>query len=125
MGQAGDQSADGDAFEPCFPVFLSQFGGGLKIPGLHHSVQGQVGLAPIVEGRRRHSPFQARGIKRSDVGHVFFAEVFVRARDGVDDLPRRVREAMAGARGLDWRLHDVTFVPVDDLDGADEGLRDG
>ena len=64
-------------------------------------------------------------VRVREVGHVFFGEVFVRPKDQIDDLPRRVGQAMAQARALDWRFHDVTFIPLDDLERNDGGLRDG
>lgn len=63
-------------------------------------------------------------VRVRESGHCYFGEVFVRPEPDVDDLPVKVREAMAGARAMDWRWHDVTFIPVDDLELADEGLRD-
>lgn len=62
-------------------------------------------------------------VRLRDIGHVFFAEVFVTVRPGTAAAPRRVREAMEGARDLDGRLHDVTVAPVDDLSHVDEGLH--
>jgi divalent metal cation (Fe/Co/Zn/Cd) transporter len=54
-------------------------------------------------------------VRLREAGHVFFGEVFVQPRADAKDLPGLVREAMEHAKELDWRLHDVTVTPVDDL----------
>ena len=58
-----------------------------------------------------------------DLGHVFHVEAFVVPRDGAVpplDVLQKTREA-CGA--LDWKIHDIVLVPVDELPGR--SVRDG
>ncbi|HZH26609.1 MAG TPA: cation diffusion facilitator family transporter [Azospirillaceae bacterium] len=52
-------------------------------------------------------------VRLREVGHVFFGEVFVVPRDGVPNLPARIREAVDMVKGLNWRVHDVTVTALD------------
>lgn len=52
-------------------------------------------------------------VRLREVGHVFFGEVFVTPRAGVADLPAKIRDAVAVALSLNWRLHDVTITPLE------------
>lgn len=55
-------------------------------------------------------------VRLREVGHVFFGEVFVTPRDTPPDLPAKIRHAVALARSINWRLHDVTVTVLDGLD---------
>jgi cation diffusion facilitator family transporter len=52
-------------------------------------------------------------VRLREVGHVFFGEVFVTPRGAPQDLPAKIRRAMADAKTINWRLHDVTITVVD------------
>jgi divalent metal cation (Fe/Co/Zn/Cd) transporter len=56
-------------------------------------------------------------VRIRDGGHAFTGEAFVIPRDSRDLVPR-IREAVEGARALDWRMLDLTIMPVDSLDPA-------
>lgn len=65
-------------------------------------------------------------VRLREVGHVFFGEIFVVARDQ-HELPRRIREAALMARRLNWRLHEVTITlcerPGTPCDERGDGAR--
>nr|MBA3950000.1 cation transporter [Acidobacteriota bacterium] len=82
----------------------------------------------IVDGRARESlPERVRTYLRElpwvedadvrirDAGHAFTGEAFVIPKDTRDLLPR-LRDAAEGARALDWRMLDLTIMPVETLD---------
>lgn len=50
-------------------------------------------------------------VRLREMGHVFVGEAFVVARDE-RDLTGRIEEANRRLENLDWRLHDVSIVPV-------------
>lgn len=54
-------------------------------------------------------------VRIRDGGHAFTGEAFVIPRDA-RDLVARLREAADGARALDWRMLDLTIMPVETLD---------
>lgn len=54
-------------------------------------------------------------VRIRDGGHAFTGEAFVVPNDTRDLIPR-IREAVEGARALDWRMLDLTIMPVDSLD---------
>ena len=54
------------------------------------------------------------GARVRDEGHVFHAEAFVVPRRGTPSA-RKLREAREACETLDWKLHDVTIVLVDEL----------
>ena len=54
-------------------------------------------------------------VRIRDGGHAFTGEAFVIPTDGRDLVPR-LREAAEGARALDWRMLDLTIMPVETLD---------
>ncbi len=68
---------------------------------------------------------EAARVRLRETGHVFYGEVFVRPRSGTQNLPRRVREAMADVRTLNWRLRDIVITPVDDLMLVEGAPREG
>lgn len=53
-------------------------------------------------------------VRIRDGGHAFTGEAFVVPRDA-RDLVARLREAAEGARALDWRMLDLTIMPVETL----------
>lgn len=82
----------------------------------------------IVDGSARESlPERVRGYLRElpwvedadvrirDGGHAFTGEAFVIPKDTRDLVPR-LRDAAEGARALDWRMLDLTIMPVETLD---------
>ena len=54
-------------------------------------------------------------VRMRDGGHAFTGEAFVIPKDTRDLVPR-LREAAEGARALDWRMLDLTIMPVETLD---------
>jgi cation diffusion facilitator family transporter len=54
-------------------------------------------------------------VRLREEGHVFIGEAFVVAADDVQDLPQQLQEATEGCLQLDWRLHDLSLVPVTTL----------
>ncbi|MBP1150873.1 cation transporter [Methylocaldum sp. RMAD-M] len=52
-------------------------------------------------------------VRLREVGHVFFGEVFVTPRGSPEDLPAKIRHAVADAKSINWRLHDVTITVLD------------
>jgi len=64
------------------------------------------------------------GARVRDEGHVFHAEAFVVPRRGRTPSLRRLVEARKACEALDWKLHDVTIVLVDELP-AEVGGRAG
>lgn len=61
---------------------------------------------------------EAAAVRLRETGHVFFGEAYVVPRDG-DDLPQRIEQAVAAAKRLDWRLHDLVISPVRHLDDGE------
>lgn len=54
-------------------------------------------------------------VRMRDGGHAFTGEAFVVPKDARDLVPR-IRAAAEGARALDWRMLDLTIMPVASLD---------
>jgi cation diffusion facilitator family transporter len=54
-------------------------------------------------------------VRIRDGGHAFTGEAFVIPRDS-KDLVRRLGDAAAGACALDWRMLDLSVMPVESLD---------
>jgi divalent metal cation (Fe/Co/Zn/Cd) transporter len=73
------------------------------------------GLPERVRGYLKDLPWVADAdVRLRDGGHAFTGEAFVVPRDG-RDLVERLREAAEGARALDWRMLDLTIMPVESL----------
>ena len=53
-------------------------------------------------------------VRIRDGGHAFTGEAFVVPKDG-RELTARLRDAAEGARALDWRMLDLTIMPVESL----------
>lgn len=54
-------------------------------------------------------------VRMREEGHVFMGEAFVVPRPGTGDLVRRLGEAADAAKALDWRMHELTIMPVERL----------
>lgn len=54
-------------------------------------------------------------VRVRDGGHAFTGEAFVVPRDA-RDMVSRIASAVEGARALDWRMLDLTIMPVASLD---------
>ena len=54
-------------------------------------------------------------VRLREEGHIFMGEAFVVPRYGTEDLTERIREAAEAARALDWRMHELAIMPVEDL----------
>lgn len=52
-------------------------------------------------------------VRLREFGHVFFGEVFVEPRGSPEELPVKIRRAVADAKSINWRLHDVTITVLD------------
>lgn len=69
-------------------------------------------LEELVDGLRW---VDESGARVRDEGHVLHAEVFVVPRGGRTPSLRKLIEAREACEALDWKLHDVTIVLVDEL----------
>ncbi|HYF19193.1 MAG TPA: cation transporter [Ramlibacter sp.] len=56
---------------------------------------------------------QAAEVRMREAGHIFLADVLVVPRPGTPDLVARIAEAAESARQLNWRVHEVTIMPVE------------
>ena len=56
-------------------------------------------------------------VRLREEGHIFMGEAFVVPRPGTTDLTRRLREAAEAAKRLNWRMHELTIMPVERLPG--------
>jgi divalent metal cation (Fe/Co/Zn/Cd) transporter len=56
-------------------------------------------------------------VRMREEGHVFMGEAFVVPRPGTGDLVRKLAEAAAAAKALDWRMHELAIMPVERLPG--------
>ena len=57
-------------------------------------------------------------VRMREEGHVFMGEAFVVPRPGAGDLVRRLGQAAEAAKALDWRMHELTIMPVERLPEA-------
>ena len=67
---------------------------------------------------------EAAEVRLRRLGHVMFGEVFVVPNDGVEDLALKAKEGRDQLAQIDWRLHDLTLMVMDDLPPP-EGLTPG
>jgi cation diffusion facilitator family transporter len=51
-------------------------------------------------------------VRMREEGHVFIGEGFVIVGDGAQDLPQQLERATQECLELDWRLHELSLVPV-------------
>ena len=51
-------------------------------------------------------------VRMREEGHVFFGEAYLVVADGTSDLPQRLERATHECLELDWRLHEISLVPV-------------
>lgn len=51
-------------------------------------------------------------VRMHEEGHVFFGEAFLVVADGTSDLPQQLERATHDCLELDWRLHEISLVPV-------------
>ncbi len=58
-------------------------------------------------------------IRMREAGDVFFTEIFV-IPGSMDRLTRRLDEAVAGIKQIDWKLYDVVMMPVDEFSEEQE-----
>ncbi|MBF0671460.1 MAG: cation transporter [Salinibacterium sp.] len=63
------------------------------------------------------------GVRVRDEGHVFQVDAFVVPKFGRTPSLRRFDEARQGCIALDWRVHDILIVPVDELPEMVESAR--
>jgi len=54
-------------------------------------------------------------VRMREEGHIFMGEAFVVPRPGADDLVRKIGQAAEAAKALDWRMHELTVMPVERL----------
>ena len=57
-------------------------------------------------------------VRMREEGHVFMGEAFVVPRPGAGDLVRGLGQAAEAAKALDWRMHELTIMPVERLPEA-------
>jgi divalent metal cation (Fe/Co/Zn/Cd) transporter len=73
------------------------------------------GLPERVRKYLKDLPWVAEAdVRIRDAGHTFTGEAFVVPTETRDLMPR-LREAVEGARALDWRMLDLTIMPVETL----------
>jgi cation diffusion facilitator family transporter len=58
-------------------------------------------------------------VRLREEGHVFFADIQV-VPTTTEDLPEKVRKAERELAEMDWRLHDITIMPLDRIESAGE-----
>ena len=58
-------------------------------------------------------------LRLREEGQVYFGEALVIPSDETD-IPEKVEDALARARDLDWRIHDLALTPVRELPGGGE-----
>ncbi|CAA9522464.1 MAG: hypothetical protein AVDCRST_MAG31-1626 [uncultured Sphingomonas sp.] len=58
-------------------------------------------------------------VRMREEGHVFMGEAFVVPRPGAGDLVRELGRAAEAAKALDWRMHELTIMPVERLPDAE------
>jgi len=51
-------------------------------------------------------------VRMREEGHVFIGEGFVVVVEGTQDLPQQLERATQACLELDWRLHELSLVPV-------------
>jgi divalent metal cation (Fe/Co/Zn/Cd) transporter len=54
-------------------------------------------------------------VRMRDEGHILIGEAFIVPKAGTQDLPRLLEQAVGEARALDWRVHDLVIMPVQEL----------
>ncbi len=54
-------------------------------------------------------------VRMRDDGHILIGEAFIVPKAGTQDLPRLLEQAVGEARALDWRVHDLVIMPVQQL----------
>ncbi|MDQ3169390.1 MAG: cation transporter [Acidobacteriota bacterium] len=76
------------------------------------------GLPERVRTYLRGLPWVADAdVRIRDGGHAFTGEAFVVVKDSRELVPR-IREAVEGACALDWRMLDLSIMPVESLEPA-------
>jgi divalent metal cation (Fe/Co/Zn/Cd) transporter len=56
-------------------------------------------------------------VRLREEGHIFMGEAFVVPRPGAGDLVHEIGRAADAAKALDWRMHELTVMPVERLPG--------
>lgn len=51
-------------------------------------------------------------VRMRDEGHIFIGEALVVPKPATPDLPVRIEQAVDAAKALDWRVHELTIMPV-------------
>jgi len=54
-------------------------------------------------------------VRMREEGHVFIGEAFVVPKRGTPDLPAKLRQAVEAAKTIDWRVHELVIMPVEEL----------
>ncbi|MEX2272835.1 MAG: cation transporter [Vicinamibacterales bacterium] len=73
------------------------------------------GLPERVRAYLKDLPWVADAdVRLRDCGHTFIGEAFVVPTDARELIPR-IQDAVEGARRLDWRMLDLTIMPVESL----------
>jgi cation diffusion facilitator family transporter len=107
-------------------ISLDIFKDGFK--NLRHAINDLMDQTPTTVERDRTDPLRDRlvkmlneldWVKEAEVrlreeGQVYFGEAFVVPSDQ-EDLAGKVEDALDKARGLDWRVYDLTIMPVREL----------
>lgn len=62
-------------------------------------------------------------VRLREEGQVYFGEVFVVPEDR-ENLTEKIDDALRQAYDLDWRVYDLTLMPVDSLPAEGEGMAE-
>jgi len=54
-------------------------------------------------------------IRMREEGHVFFGDAFVVVKKGISDLNNLLEKAQKSLYKLDWRIHDIVIMPVNEI----------
>lgn len=58
---------------------------------------------------------EAAEVRMRDSGHIFVGNAFGVPRPGTEDLLPKLAQAVAEAKALDWRVHELVIMPVERL----------
>ncbi len=97
----------------------------LDLVGRHPQKTDQSGKEPLPEEVRNlllgMDWIAGAEVRLREEGHIFMGEAFVVPRPGTEDITRKVADAAEAAKRLNWRMHELTIMPVEQLPDARGG----
>jgi hypothetical protein len=54
-------------------------------------------------------------VRLREEGHVFIGDAVVAPKEGTEDVPGKIDAARRALLELDWRVHDLTIMPVKEI----------